>query len=70
MKNDQPSRPGWEDYITNVTVDVSDIRSITMGSLTELKKALKKASKRYSDKTSKSHLNYCISMIDDALKSS
>ena len=70
MKNDQPSRPGWEDYITNVTVDVSDIRSITMGSLTELKKDLKKASKRYSDKTSKSHLNYCISMIDDALKSS
>ena len=70
MKNDQPSRPGWEDYMTNVTVDVSDIRSITMGSLTELKKDLKKASKRYSDKTSKSHLNYCISMIDDALKSS
>lgn len=70
MKNDQPSRPGWEDYITNVTVDVSDIRSITMGSLTELKKDLKKASKKYSDKNSKSHLNYCISMIDDALKSS
>ena len=70
MKNDQPSRPGWEDYITNVTVDVSDIRSITMGSLKELKKDLKKASKKYSDKNSKSHLNYCISMIDDALKSS
>ena len=70
MKNVQPSRPGWEDYITSVTVDVSDIRSITMGSLTELKKDLKKASKKYSDKNSKSHLNYCISMIDDALKSS
>ena len=68
MKNDQPSSPGWEDYITNVTVNVSDIRSITMGSLTELKKDLKKAIKKYSDKAGKSHLNYCISMIDETLK--
>ena len=68
MKNDQPSRPGWEDYITSVKVDVSDIRSISMGSLIELKKDLKKAIKKYSDKSTKSHLNYCISMIDETLK--
>ena len=68
MNNDQPSRPGWEDYITSVKVDVSDIRSISMGSLIELKKDLKKALKKYSDKSTKSHLNYCISMIDETLK--
>ena len=70
MKNDQTSRPGWEDYITSVKVDVSDIRSISMGSLIELKKDLKKAIKKYSDKASKSHINYCISMIDEAMKTS
>ena len=70
MKNDQESRPGWEDYITNVKVNVSDIRSVTMGSLTELKKDLKKSIKKYSDKASKSHINYCISMIDEAMKTS
>ena len=70
MKNDQESRPGWEDYITNVKVNVSDIRSATMGSLTELKKDLKKSIKKYSDKASKSHINYCISMIDEAMKTS
>ena len=70
MKNDQPSRPGWEDYITNVKVDVSDIRSVSMGFLIELKKDLKKAIKKYSDKSTKSHINYCISMIDETLKAS
>ena len=58
------------DYITNVNVNVSDIRSITMGSLLDLKKDLKRAVKKYSDNTIKSHLNYCISMIDEALKNS
>ena len=70
MKNDQESRPGWGDYITNVKVNVSDIRSVTMSSLVELKKELKKAIKKYSDKSSKSHLDYCISMIDEAIKTS
>ena len=70
MKNDQEFRPGWEDYITNVNVNVSDIRSVTMGSLQELKKELKKSVKKYSDKATKSHLNYCISMIDEVLKDS
>ena len=31
-------------------------------------KDLNKAVKRYSDKVLKSHLNYCIAMIDDAMK--
>ena len=33
-------------------------------------KKKKKVSKKYSDKVSKSHFNYCVAMIDDALKSS
>ena len=41
-----------------------------MGTLLELKKDLNKAAKRYSDKVLKSHLNYCIAMIDNAMKSS
>ena len=69
MKNEQPpTRPGWGSYITTIKVDVSDIRSITMGTLLDLKKDLNKAVKRYSDKVLKSHLNYCIAMIDDAMK--
>ena len=69
MKNEQPpTRPGWGSYITTIKVDVSDIRSITMGTLMDLKKDLNKAVKRYSDKVLKSHLNYCISMIDEAMK--
>ena len=68
MKNEQSSRPGWGDYITTIKVDVSDIRSVTMGTLSDLKKDLKKAVKRYSDKGIKSHLNYCITMIDEAME--
>ena len=68
MKNEQSSRPGWGDYITTIKVDVSDIRSVTMGTLLDLKKDLKKAVKRYSDKGIKSHLNYCITMIDEAME--
>ena len=68
MKNEQSSRPGWGDYITTIKVDVSDIRSVTMGALLDLKKDLKKAVKRYSDKGIKSHLNYCITMIDEAME--
>ena len=69
MKNKQSSIPsGWGDYITAVKVDVSDIRSVTMGVLVDLKKDLKRGVKRYSDKSIKSHLSYCIAMIDDAMK--
>ena len=55
-------------YITAVKVDESDIRSVTMGVLLDLKKDLKKAVKRYSDKSIKNHLSYCIAMIDEAMK--
>ena len=33
-----------------------------------LKKDLKKAVKRYSDEVIKSHLDYCITMIDEAME--
>ena len=68
MKNEQSSRPGWGDYITTIKVDVSDIRSVTMGALSDLKKDLKMAVIRYSDKLFKDHLNYCITMIDEAME--
>ena len=58
MKNDQEFRSGWEDYITNVNVNVSDIRSITMGSLLDLKKDLKRAVKKYSDNAIKSRFPF------------
>jgi hypothetical protein len=77
MKNEQEqsSRPGWGDYTTTIKVDVSDIRSVTMSTLLDLKKDLKKAAKKYSrpfksiseDKVIKSRLDYCITMIDEAM---
>ena len=71
MKNEQPSRPGsWGSYITTVKVDVSDIRSVTMGTLMDLNKDLNKALKKYSDSGAKNHIRYCLNMIKQALKTS
>jgi len=72
MNNEQPNRSGsfWSSYTTTVKVDVSDIRSITMGILMDLRKDLKKSVKKYSDKVIKNHLDYCILMIDNAMKTS
>ena len=71
MKNEQPSRPGsWGSYITTVKVDVSDIRSVTMGALMDLNKDLNKALKKYSDSGIKNHIRYCLNMIKEALKTS
>ena len=71
MKNEQPSRPGsWGSYITTVKVDVSDIRSVTMGTLMDLNKDLNKALKKYSDSGIKNHIRYCLNMIKEALKTS
>mgnify|MGYP003949538927 CR=1 FL=1 len=77
MKNEQEqsSRPGWGDYTTAVKVDVSDIRSVTMGTLSDLKKDLQRVVRKYrssikgssKDKLIKDHLNYCITMIDEAM---
>jgi len=71
MKNEQPSRPGsWSSYITTIKVDVSDIRSVTMGTLMDLTKELNKALKKYSDTNMRNHIRYCITMVEEALKSS
>ena len=71
MKNEQPSRPGsWGSYITTVKVDVSDIRSVTMGTLMDLNKDLNKALKKYSDSGVKNRIRYCLNMIKEALKTS
>ena len=77
MKNEQEqsSRPGWGDYITTIKVDVSDIRSVTIETLLDLKKDLQYVVKKYKssikgspkDKIIKGHLNYCITMIDEAM---
>ena len=69
MKNQQEIRSGsyWSNYITPIKVDVSDVRSITMSVLVDLKKDILKYSKKYSDKNLKAHLNYCIELINNAL---
>ena len=69
MKNQQEIRSGsyWSSYTTPIKVDVSDIRSITMSILVDLKKDLLKYHKKYSDKNLKAHLNYCIELINNAL---
>ena len=53
MKNEQPTRQGsfWSNYIF-IKVDVSDIRSVTVGMLSSLKKP--KSIKKYSVKYEKS----------------
>lgn len=69
MANEQPSRQGssWGNYTTPVTVEVSDIRSVTMGALLDLRKELSKSIKKYSDDNTKNHINYCIGLVNNAL---
>jgi hypothetical protein len=69
MANEQPRRQGssWGNYTTPVTVEVSDIRSVTMGTLLDLRKELSKSIKKYSDENTKNHINYCIGLINKAL---
>ena len=71
MKNEQSvSSRSWSGYTTTIKVDVSDIRSVTMGVLMDLNKDLRKALKKYSDKNIKNHIKYSMNMIQSALKSS
>ena len=71
MKNEQSvSSRSWSGYTTTIKVDVSDIRSVTMGILMDLNKDLSKALKKYSDKNIKNHIKYSMNMIQSALKSS
>ena len=69
MANEQPRRQGssWGNYTTPVTVEVSDIRSVTMGALLDLRKELSKSIKKYSDDNTKNHINYCIGLVNNAL---
>ena len=69
MKNEQPTRQGsfWSNYITPIKVDVSDIRSVTVGMLINLRKELSRSVKKYSDPNIKNHLTYCIGLINNAL---
>ena len=69
MKNEQEVRSGsyWSNYTTRIKVDVSDIRSTTLGILLDLKKELSKSIKKYSDPAIKNHLTYCIGLINNAL---
>ena len=69
MKNEQEVRSGsyWSNYTTRIKVDVSDIRSTTLGILLNLKKELSKSIKKYSDSAIKNHLTYCIGLINNAL---
>ena len=69
MKNEQEVRSGsyWSNYTTRIKVDVSDIRSTTLGILVDLKKELSKVIKKYSDPAIKNHLTYCIGLINNAL---
>ena len=69
MKNEQEIRSGsyWSNYTTRIKVDVSDIRSTTLGILLDLKKELSKSIKKYSDPAIKNHLTYCIGLINNAL---
>ena len=69
MNNEQEVRSGsyWSNYTTRIKVDVSDIRSTTLGILLNLKKELSKSIKKYSDPAIKNHLTYCIGLINNAL---
>ena len=69
MKNEQEFSSGsyWSNYTTRIKVDVSDIRSTTLGILLDLKKELSKVIKKYSDPAIKNHLTYCIGLINNAL---
>ena len=69
MKNEQEVRSGsyWSNYTTRIKVDVSDIRSTTLGILLDLKKELSKSIKKYSNPAIKNHLTYCIGLINNAL---
>ena len=69
MKNEQEVRSGsyWSNYTTRIKVDVSDIRSTTLGILLNLKKELSKSIKKYSNPAIKNHLTYCIGLINNAL---
>jgi hypothetical protein len=57
MNEEQGSTPSWaRSYVTTVKVSQSDIRTVSVGQLLELKKEIKKSLKKNSDEMSKIHL--------------
>ena len=57
MNEEQGSTTSWaRSYVTTVKVSQSDIRTVSVGQLLELKKEIKKSLKKNSDEMSKIHL--------------
>ena len=68
MNEEQGSTPSWaRNYVTTVKVSQSDIRTISVGQLLELRKDIKKSLKKNSDKMSKMHLETAAAKINKIL---
>jgi hypothetical protein len=68
MNEEQSSIPSWaRDRVTSVKVSQSDIRTIAVGLLLELRKDIKKSIKRNSNKMSKMHLDMAMTKINKIL---
>ena len=68
MNEEQSSIPSWaRDRVTSVKVSQSDIRTVAVGQLLELRKDIKKSIKRNSDKMSKMHLEMASAKINRIL---
>jgi hypothetical protein len=68
MKEEQGSVPSWaRGRVTSVKVSQSDIRTIAVGQLLELRKDIKKSIKKNSDKMSKMHLEMVANKINSIL---
>ena len=68
MNEEQGSTPSWaRSYVTTVKVSQSDIRTVSVGQLLELKKEIKKSLKKNSDEMSKIHLMTVESKINRIL---
>ena len=68
MNEEQGSTPSWaRNYVTTVKVSQSDIRTISVGQLLELRKDIKKSLKKNFDKMSKMHLETAAAKINKIL---
>ena len=65
MNEEQNSIPSWaRSRVTSIKVSQSDIRTVAIGQLIELKKDIKKSIKRTNDKMSVLHLKMISKKID------
>jgi hypothetical protein len=68
MNEEQNSIPSWaRSRVTSIKVSQSDIRTVAVGQLIELKKDIKKSIKRTNDKMSVLHLKMISKKIDKIL---